>query len=64
MVVRSMAALTLAGIRTPLSKASVTFALFPSSAMERTEPTGTSAICTWAPLERSPTSVNTAVAVR
>src|SRR6202035_1958409 len=32
--------------------------------MERTEPTGPSAICTWAPLARSPTSVNTAVAVR
>ena len=59
-----MAALTLAGTRTPLSKASVTLALSPSSAMDWTEPTGTSAICTWAPLARSPTSLKTAVAVR
>ena len=34
MVVRLMAALTSAGMRTPLSKASVTLALSPSSAME------------------------------
>ncbi len=42
----------------------MTFALSPSSAMDCTEPTGTSANCTCAPLERSPTSVKTAVAVR
>ena len=61
---RLMAALTSAGIRTPLSKDRVTFALSPSSAMDCTEPTGTSANCTSAPLERSPTSEKTAVAVR
>src|SRR5580704_10017403 len=32
--------------------------------MELTLPTGTSANCTWAPLDRSPTSLKTAVAVR
>ena len=64
MVVRSMAACTLAGTRTPLSKARVTLALLPLSAMEVTEPTGTSASCTWAPLARSPTSLKTALAVR
>src|ERR1700722_5905070 len=32
--------------------------------MELTLPTGTSASCTWAPLDRSPTSLKTAVAVR
>ncbi len=64
MVVRAMAALTSAGMRTLLSKVSVTLALLPLSAMLLTEPTGTSASCTWAPLARSPTSLKTAVAVR
>ena len=57
MVVRLMAALTSAGIRTPLSKERETLALSPLRAMELTEPTGTSAICTCAPLARSPTSL-------
>ena len=43
---------------------SVTLALSPSRAMPLTEPTGTSASCTCAPLVRSPTSLKTAVAVR
>ena len=64
MVVRAMAALTSAGMRTSLSKMSVTLALLPLSAMLLTEPTGTSASCTWAPLARSPTSLKSAVAVR
>ena len=44
--------------------ARVTLALPPSSEMELTLPTGTSASCTWAPLDRSPTSLKTAVAAR
>ena len=59
-----MAALTSAGMRTPESKVSVILALSPSSPMDVTVPTGTSAIWIWAPLARSPMSLNTAVAVR
>ena len=64
MVVRAMSAVTSAGMRTLLSNVSVTLAWSPSSAMLLTEPTGTSASCTWAPLARSPTSLKSAVAVR
>ena len=47
-VVRAMAAVTSAGMRTSLSNVSVTLARSPASAMLLTEPTGTSASCTWA----------------
>jgi hypothetical protein len=56
-VVRAMDALTSAGMRTLLSNVSETLARLPESAMLLTEPTGTSASCTWAPPARSPTSL-------